>query len=170
MVVLMMRTQTWGWVIAGTIAFIALFVGFLALTKPPKTYFPPGGIATSASSSSGSNSTSSAPETIDGKVTLNSPSRNAEVGHSFSVIGQAPGPWFFEAQFPLMVKDRQGNAVGHATAQAQGDWQTEDMVDFSTTMQIDAIFHGPATLVLMKDNPSGLPEHDDAVEVPIIVD
>ena len=53
---------------------------------------------------------------------------------------------------------------------AQGEWMTEAQVTFTASMQIDATFHGKAKLVLLKDNPSGLPEHDDSVEIPIVVD
>ena len=64
----------------------------------------------------------------------------------------------------------EGNVVGRATATAQGEWMTEKQVTFTAMMQIDATFHGEAILILMKDNPSGMPEHDDAIELSITVD
>ena len=86
------------------------------------------------------------------------------------VAGLAPGPWFFEASFLMQVRDKEGNVIGRAVAQAQGEWMTEKQVTFTASMQTDATYHGEATLILLKNNPSGLPEHDDAVEIPIVVD
>jgi len=30
-------------------------------------------------------------------------------------------------------------------------------------------YTGPATLILIRDNPSGLPEHDDSLPIPIVI-
>ncbi len=88
----------------------------------------------------------------------------------FDVVGQAPGNWYFEASFPVQVRDEEGNVVGRAVAQAQGDWMTTGAVPFTASVTIDAAYHGAANLILLKDNPSGLPEHDDAVEISIVIE
>lgn len=106
---------------------------------------------------------------LSARVLVSSPRENATVGQTFSVEGKAPGSWFFEAQFPMQVRDAQDNVIGRATGSAQGEWQTEKLVTFKATMHIDESYHGPATLILMKDNPSGLPENDDSVTVSIVV-
>lgn len=84
------------------------------------------------------------------------------------VIGEARGPWYFEASFPVQVRDPDNNLVGQGIAQAGAEWMTENFVPFSATVTV-ANYTGPATLVLLKDNPSGLPENDDAVFFPIVV-
>lgn len=97
------------------------------------------------------------------------PTAGSAVVAPFAVSGKARGTWFFEASFPIQVRDAQGNVLGRAVAQAQGDWMTEEFVPFTAHVNLDAPYHGPATLILMKDNPSGLPENDDAVEVPVMI-
>lgn len=90
------------------------------------------------------------------------------VGKTFNVIGEARGTWYFEASFPVQVRDPGNNLVGQGIAQAGADWMTENFVPFSSTVTV-ANYTGPATLVLLKDNPSGLPENDDAVFFPITI-
>lgn len=101
-------------------------------------------------------------------VNVASPLPNANVSSTFAVVGEARGPWYFEASFPVQVRDPANNLVGQGIAQAQGEWMTTDFVPFEATVTV-AGYTGPADLVLLKDNPSGLPENDDAVFFPITV-
>jgi hypothetical protein len=55
-------------------------------------------------------------------------------------------------------------------AQAQGDWMTEDFVPFKADIKVPDTFGGNATLILTKDNPSGLPEHDASISFPITIE
>jgi len=57
-----------------------------------------------------------------------------------------------------------------APAQAQGEWMTENFVPFKVELAVPKTYIGHATLVLHKDNPSGLPEHKASVSFPIIVE
>lgn len=106
---------------------------------------------------------------LNERLVISSPVAGSTVGHSFAVAGSAPGPWFFEASFPVQVRDGSGNVIGRAVATAGGDWMTEGPVPFTASVTVDAGFSGRATLVLLKDNPSGLPENDDAVEISIVI-
>lgn len=101
-------------------------------------------------------------------VKVQLPRPNGNVVHNFTVTGEARGTWFFEASFPVQVRDPQNIVVGQGIAQANGEWMTEDFVPFTAPVVVKD-YTGPATLVLIKDNPSGLPEHDDSVEFPINV-
>ena len=101
-------------------------------------------------------------------VKITSPLAGATVGRTFTVKGEARGQWYFEASFPVQVKDKDNNTVGQGIAQAEGEWMTTEFVPFSANV-IVTNYSGPATLVLLKDNPSGLPENEDAVSIPIIV-
>ncbi len=85
------------------------------------------------------------------------------------VAGSAPGNWFFEASFPIQVRDKDNNKIAQGVAQAQGEWMTTEQVSFTSTITLSTPYSGPATLVLMRDNPSGLPENDDALEIPIVI-
>src|SRR3989338_1605506 len=101
-------------------------------------------------------------------VTVSSPVPSSTIPSSFTVIGRARGSWYFEASFPVEVRDANGNVVGRGLATSEGDWMTTEFVPFSAPVVIKN-YSGLATLVLMKDNPSGLPEHDDSASFLIVV-
>jgi hypothetical protein len=99
-----------------------------------------------------------------------SPLRNATVTSSFVVSGEARGMWYFEASFPVRLYDAQGELLGTSIAQAQGDWMTENFVPFSATLTFIPPSTDTGTLVFQKDNPSGLPENDKEVRIPVTFD
>ncbi len=84
----------------------------------------------------------------------------------FIVSGEARGPWFFEASFPVEVLDKDGNQIGQGIAQAQGEWMTEEFVPFRAEVNVGD-YSGPATLVLKRDNPSGETERNASLSVPV---
>lgn len=91
-----------------------------------------------------------------------------EVAFPFTLTGEARGPWYFEGSFPVRVEDGSGNTVVEHSAQAQGEWMTEGFVPFTADLSPSvAIPPGEATLVIEKANASGLPEHADAIRIPI---
>ncbi|HEX5774924.1 MAG TPA: Gmad2 immunoglobulin-like domain-containing protein [Candidatus Paceibacterota bacterium] len=98
------------------------------------------------------------------------PFPGAVTGKSFSVIGEARGTWYFEASFPIEVLDKDGASLAMGHAQAQGEWMTENFVPFKGDITVPESYLGPATLVLHKDNPSGLPEHDASLSFPITIE
>jgi len=106
---------------------------------------------------------------LSAHVSITEPVSGGTVGDAFTVSGKAPGNWYFEASFPIQVRDVNGNVIGRSHANAQGDWMTTDLVSFTATINIEGGYKGPATLILLRDNPSGLPENDDSVTIPIII-
>lgn len=84
------------------------------------------------------------------------------------VFGEARGNWYFEASFPVVLLDGNGVEIAHAPAQAQGDWMTENFVPFKTTLIFAMPTTTVGTLVLKKDNPSGLPHNDAEVRLPVV--
>lgn len=103
-------------------------------------------------------------------IKVETPFPGAVTGKDFSVIGQARGTWFFEASFPIELLDKNGNLLAVVVAQAQSDWMTEDFVPFKADMKVPQSYIGPATLILKKDNPSGIPANDASVSFPITVE
>lgn len=83
------------------------------------------------------------------------------------IRGEARGYWFFEASFPIKLIDGNGKQIAIAVAQAQSDWMTEDFVPFLAEINFEVPETETGTLILEKDNPSGLPEHTDEVRIPI---
>jgi hypothetical protein len=83
------------------------------------------------------------------------------------VRGSARGNWYFEASFPVSVIDSNGKQLGSVAAQAQGDWMTTDFVPFQATLVFATSTTETGTVVFKKDNPSGLPENDASVSIPV---
>ncbi len=92
---------------------------------------------------------------------------NDVVKSPLTVAGEARGNWYFEASFPVILKDGQGNEVTKGIAQAQSDWMTTNFVPFTVTLTFTPPVSTTGTLVLKKDNPSGLPQNDDELIIPI---
>lgn len=105
---------------------------------------------------------------VSENVIVTDPLPNATMPQTFTVRGQARGNWFFEASFPLQVRDPENNNVGGGIAMTSDNWMTTDFVSFEGKVVVEN-YSGPARLVLMKDNPSGLPEFEDSVEFPILI-
>jgi hypothetical protein len=84
-----------------------------------------------------------------------------------TIYGQARGNWFFEGSFPVEIIGSNGDVVSSGIATAEEDWMTEDFVPFSVTLPIDMGFSGKANLILHKDNPSGDPQFNDSLIIPI---
>lgn len=96
-------------------------------------------------------------------IVVDLPFPGAVTGKEFKLSGKARGYWYFEASFPVDVLDKDGKILVQTYATAQGEWMTEDFVPFETTIKVPDTYIGPATLVLKKDNPSGLPENDASI-------
>ncbi len=102
-------------------------------------------------------------------IRITNPRPGDEVRNPLTVTGEARGYWYFEASFPLTLVDDAGVEVAVGHAEAQGEWMTEEFVPFIGTLTFtEAPTTATGQLMLHKDNPSGLPEHDDVLIVPII--
>lgn len=109
-------------------------------------------------------------EPLSARVAVLSPGPGGVVDKTFTVTGKAPGPWFSEAQFPIQVRNANGDIIGDGSAHTDGNWQSDDVVPFTADVTIsDPTYKGAVRLILMRDNPSGMPENDDAVEIPIVI-
>jgi len=81
------------------------------------------------------------------------------------ISGEARGTWYFEASFPVKIFDDDNNLLGSVTAQAQSDWMTEDFVPFNALLVFSTSTTEKGTLVLQKDNPSGMLENADELRI-----
>jgi hypothetical protein len=108
------------------------------------------------------------PAQLEARVVVDVPISGATVPRTFSVSGKAPGPWYFEASFPIEVRSAAGTLLTTVVATAQAEWMTTDDVPFTASVVVQN-YSGPATLVLHRDNASGLPEHDASVSIPIVI-
>lgn len=104
-------------------------------------------------------------------IRLDTPRPNQTIQSPLVIKGEARGYWFFEASFPVVLTDWDGLIIAQGIATTQNDWMTEEFVPFEAalTFTLDPnVYSNRGTLILRKDNPSGLPEHDDALEIPIV--
>jgi hypothetical protein len=104
---------------------------------------------------------------LQDQIVVENPGPGDMVQTPFTINGSARGQWFFEASFPAKVLDESGNIVGQTPVQAEGEWMTEEFVPFSTSIPFSVTDSETGTLVLQKDNPSGLPENDAELRIPI---
>jgi cyclophilin family peptidyl-prolyl cis-trans isomerase len=100
-------------------------------------------------------------------IIAENPIPNQEIASPLTIEGQARGSWFFEASFPVELYDENNNLIAQGIAQAQSDWMTEDFVSFKAELIFTPPPTSKGTLVLKKDNPSGLPEKDDELTIPV---
>jgi len=106
---------------------------------------------------------------VETPIYVASVQKGATVSSPLVVNGVAKGLWFFEASFPLKLEDDAGHVIAQSHAMALGEWMTTDYVGFSGTITFTkpiGVRYG--YLVVEKDNPSGLPEHDDSRRIPVI--
>jgi len=101
-------------------------------------------------------------------IKVTSPRPNQVITSPLKIQGEARGTWFFEASFPIKLYDNKGNEIGLAIAQAKSDWMTENFVPFEAEISFSAKEGEKGLLVFKKDNPSGLPEKDDELHMPVI--
>ncbi len=101
------------------------------------------------------------------RIRLSTPATGDVIKSPVHIEGEARGTWYFEASFPITLEDANGGVLASGHADAKSDWMTEDFVPFTA----DLSFKTPATstgkLVLHRDNPSGLPQNDDELWIPV---
>ena len=107
------------------------------------------------------------PAAIPDLIELRTPLPNAIVQSPLTLEGRARGPWFFEASFPVYLINADGDTIAVVPAQADGEWMTKAFVPFKVTLTFTPPASQTGTLILAKDNPSGLPEHAADLRVPI---
>jgi len=91
-----------------------------------------------------------------------------EISSPLVLTGEASG-WYFEGSFPVFLVNWDGLIIAQGIATAKGDWMTPSFVPFEATLTFTKPdYKDNGALILKKDNPSGLPQYDDALEFSII--
>ncbi len=101
-------------------------------------------------------------------IQITTPKADQVIESPLVIKGKARGSWYFEASFPVKLLDNQGKILAQGIAQAQSDWMTENFVPFVATLTFTKPTSTAGTLILQKDNPSGLPEHDVQISIPLL--
>ncbi|HKK28303.1 MAG TPA: Gmad2 immunoglobulin-like domain-containing protein [Gemmatimonadota bacterium] len=101
-------------------------------------------------------------------IRLETPEPNAVIESPVGVTGRARGGWYFEGTFRVVLVDWDGRILAEGPATAEGEWTTAEFVPFHATLHFETPSYGErGTLILRKANPSGRPQNDDALEVPV---
>lgn len=98
-------------------------------------------------------------------------SKNDTVRPPVVIKGKARGPWFFEGQFPVEVKNANYKMIAKDVAKASGKWMTSEWVDFEATL--DFTVNGKnqkGYITLRRSNASGKAELDRSFTLPVILD
>lgn len=112
-------------------------------------------------------STSATSNTTSPNIRLNNLEPNQTIPRNFTITGEAVGTWLFEADFPVVVKTTAGDTIDSFIAQGQGDTMTEDFVSFEVTVDLFDFNGNRAVIEFQKDNPSGNPELDESISIPV---
>ncbi|MCF7845291.1 MAG: Gmad2 immunoglobulin-like domain-containing protein [Candidatus Pacebacteria bacterium] len=103
-------------------------------------------------------------------IQLHSVQPDKKIESPLTITGEARGEWFFEAEFPVTLT-WDGEVIAQGIATAEDDWMTSDFVPFESVITFsvsEEMVGEEGVLSLHKSNPSGLPENDDVLEVPVI--
>jgi hypothetical protein len=107
-------------------------------------------------------------------IQLATPLPLAQISSPLIVSGSARGFWFFEGSFPITLTDWDGLIIAEGFATAEGEWMTEEFVPFTAALEFvspyqsgDPEFMQRGALILQRDNPSDLPQNDDALEITV---
>jgi hypothetical protein len=104
---------------------------------------------------------------VEEKIIVISPKSGDEVMSPIKISGKARGGWFFEASFPAELIDSNGKQIAIIPVTAKTDWMTSDFVEFYAELDFGNVDTETGTLILRKDNPSGMPEYDDSISIPV---
>ncbi|MFA5838334.1 MAG: Gmad2 immunoglobulin-like domain-containing protein [Candidatus Paceibacterota bacterium] len=114
------------------------------------------------------------PSEINPLIRVEYPQPNDLISSPLSIKGEARGYWFFESVAPVVLVDWDGLIIAQGHIQAMDDWMTEDFVNFEGVLEFKkpeiaskTDFGKNGALILKRDNPSGLPENDSSVEIPV---
>lgn len=122
---------------------------------------------TTASSTATTTTNTPTTGTSSPMVVLTTPTINSVISSPLHIAGKAKGGWFFEGSFPVKLVDANNKVLAQGPATAQGEWMTPEYVQFTA----DLTFSVPSTqtgmLILQNDNPSGLPENQQTVSIPV---
>lgn len=105
--------------------------------------------------------------TPEAKIQLDTLVSGALLTSSSTITGRARGPWYFEASFPVELRDSNNVLLAQKPAQATSDWMTTDWVPFTVTLSFPSSTTATGTLIFKKDNPSGEPVNDDQFSIEV---
>ncbi|MCH7492313.1 Gmad2 immunoglobulin-like domain-containing protein [Patescibacteria group bacterium] len=102
------------------------------------------------------------------EIRSSNPRPGQTITSPLSIEGEARGTWFFEAVFTATLIDGEGQQIATIPISTSDDWTTENFIPYSGEITFEKPKTAKGTLILAKDNPSGLPENSDELVIPIL--
>lgn len=124
-------------------------------------------VATTTATSTATSSIVHFPSDNRDRIRVINVSANQQITSPLTIEGEARGSWYFEASFPVELLDGNGKRLAILPAQAIGEWMTAEFVPFSITLTFAKPTTATGTLILRNDNPSGLPENERYISIPV---
>ncbi len=150
-----------GWALA-TISILIIVAAIILFVLPGSTKAP----TTDGTATTTPPVVDTRPQ-IEGRVVVETLKEGGKVSSPLIIEGSARG-WYFEASFPIEIRNASGTILAEGPAQAQADWMVDAFVPFKITLTFPAQPAGSmGKVILRKDNPSGLPENDQSLEIPV---
>jgi hypothetical protein len=102
-------------------------------------------------------------------VLISTPQSGDLITSPLLVQGRISGTWFFEASLPIRLISADGEIIAEHYALADEEWMTVAPVEFSGVLEfsLEDVKVDNGYLLVIKDNPSGLPEHDGVIRMPV---
>lgn len=110
------------------------------------------------------------PAQKDDLILVTAPLPQATVTSPLVIKGKARGNWYFEGSFPVSLVATDGTVLAEGHASAQGEWMTTDYVPFVASLEYtvpQSVTDPHGFVILRKDNPSGEPQFDNSLSVPV---
>lgn len=107
------------------------------------------------------------PVLVESMIIVTSPTPNVTIKSPMIISGEARGMWYFEGSFPVELRDAEGKTIATSIATTAQEWMTEEFVPFTSTLTWASTTATNGILILKRDNPSGIPENDDSISIPV---
>ncbi len=155
-----MKKEIWLLAVLGIIFIILLGILFLVPAKAPTT---------SQQNNSQQNSQTQN-QAVEG-IKIDSPKDGGWVVSPLKITGSVNGGGWagFEGQVgTVQLSDNKGKKIADGVLKATTDW-TKFPTQFETTLTFTTDYKGSATLFFSNENPSGLPEKNKNLGLPVII-
>ncbi|WP_339647422.1 Gmad2 immunoglobulin-like domain-containing protein [uncultured Salegentibacter sp.] len=101
-------------------------------------------------------------------IKVEKPAVNTLINSPIQISGEARGTWFFEAEAPVRLVDKNYITLAETSIKAKGEWMTNDFVPFSTELSFGNFPEDEkGYLIFEKANASGKPELDRKFTLPV---
>lgn len=93
------------------------------------------------------------------EVSVDQPESGATIGSPVTVVGQAPGTWFFEAVLPISIETVDGEVLAEEIFVTDQDWMTEVLLDFSLEIEFESPDANFGFIKIIKNDVSNIPRN-----------